>query len=365
MSRTGATPRAPRPDIVLGVGDEAGVVPAGCVVTVVHARCCGSPCRALSGRRQRADRTKVPQAGTNDHAWRRIGMLAPWSPAPAAGLRFRVLGAVEAPGPTAWRCDSATGSAWCWRCCSCTRARRYRSGASPRRSGVTTSRRIRPAQQTNVPAAPAAHRARRREPGWRAPPRPGGYRLHVAHGALDAAEFERLVTDARALAATDPSTATECLERALGLWHGPAYEDVAEHEFARLEAVRLDELRRNAEEDHADALLACGRAGDAVARLEAFVTVEPANGRTLLMRALYDAGRHTDALQVYERHRRHLAADLGVDPSPTLRELERAVLDHTLESSARRSTAVGRRWRSTAPVTEAITHVAPAPRRCR
>ena len=281
------------------------------------------------------------------------------APQPPAGLRFRVLGAVEALGPDGLPVRLGD-------------RQRLVLAVQLVHAGETVSvgRIAEALWGDDQPSDPAGavqtnvSRLRRLltahggvDPGATLSTAPGGYCLHVAHDAVDAVEFERLVLDARVRAVSDPATATDCLERALSLWHGPAYENVAEHEFARPEAVRLDELRRNAEEDHADALLACGRAGDAVARLEAFVTVEPARERAhgLLMRALYDAGRHTEALQVYERHRRHLSAELGVDPSPMLRELERAVLDHTLESSARVGAPV-----AAAPVADAVTRFVPA-----
>ena len=38
------------------------------------------------------------------------------------------------------------------------------------------------------------------------------------------------------------------------------------------------------------------------------------------MTALYAAGRHTEALVVYSRWRHHLAEELGLEPSPRLRD---------------------------------------------
>ena len=200
------------------------------------------------------------------------------------------------------------------------------------------------------------------DPGAAVSTAPGGYCLHVAHDAVDASRFQALADQARRTAATDPDGAVACLDAALELWHGTAYEDVGDHEFAMPEATRLDELRRNAEEDRADALLAGGRASDAAARLEGFVISEPARERAheLLMHALYDAGRHADALRVYERHRRHLAEEVGVEPSPVLRDLERAVLDHTLASSARPAPSSAAPTQAPAPVATAIAYVAPA-----
>ncbi|MFJ7061956.1 BTAD domain-containing putative transcriptional regulator [Streptomyces microflavus] len=46
------------------------------------------------------------------------------------------------------------------------------------------------------------------------------------------------------------------------------------------------------------------------------------------MLALHRCGRHAEALAVYEEGRRRLNAELGVAPSPELRDLHAAVLRH-------------------------------------
>ena len=64
------------------------------------------------------------------------------------------------------------------------------------------------------------------------------------------------------------------------------------------------------------------------------------------MRALYAAGRHVEALSVYREAQHRLDAELGLQPGPALRELERAVLGHDASLRPRGApTALHRRRR--------------------
>src|SRR5262249_58438133 len=47
-----------------------------------------------------------------------------------------------------------------------------------------------------------------------------------------------------------------------------------------------------------------------------------------LMLALYGSGRQAEALEVYRDARKTFADELGLDPSPRLQRLERAILSH-------------------------------------
>ena len=160
-----------------------------------------------------------------------------------------------------------------------------------------------------------------------------GYALRVEPGALDAANFEELVADAR----RDPHDGPERLGEALGLWRGPAYGEFAELEAVRFEAVRLDELRLAVTEERFEALAAGGRATAAIGEIEAFVAAHPLRERArgALMRALYAGGRHADALRHYAAYREHLADELGLEPSAALQRLELDVLRHGLDEEPR------------------------------
>ena len=79
-----------------------------------------------------------------------------------------------------------------------------------------------------------------------------------------------------------------------------------------------------------DADLALGKHHAVIAELEHLVAAHSFRERLhcQLMLALYRSGRQADALAVSSSVRRHLAEELGVDPSPALRELETAILRH-------------------------------------
>jgi predicted ATPase/DNA-binding SARP family transcriptional activator len=140
-----------------------------------------------------------------------------------------------------------------------------------------------------------------------------GYRVVAALIDLDA---ERL---AAALNAADPAAA-EMVDAVLAGWHGPAYPELDDVDEARAEATRLGELRIRALEARAERRLATGGGDELVADLAALADEEPLRERprALLMAALANAGRHVEALRVYDDFRRLLGDELGIEPSPML-----------------------------------------------
>lgn len=142
----------------------------------------------------------------------------------------------------------------------------------------------------------------------------------------DADRFEELTLRARA--AGDPRASVEALRSALDLWRGPALAEFADHPFATAAATRLEDLRLGATEDLCAALLRTGDASEALARIDAHLTAHPLREQAteLRMRALYRLGRQAEALAAYRRIRGLLATELGVDPSPTLRDLQALIL---------------------------------------
>ena len=156
-----------------------------------------------------------------------------------------------------------------------------------------------------------------------------GYVFDVGAEQLDAARFEVGVRAGReVLAAGDAAEASVLLSGALALWRGAVLADFADRDFARLEAIRLAEIRLAAEEDRFDAELLQGHQTELVGELDSFVEQHPLRERPRgqLMLALYRCGRQADALRVYQETRRLLADELGLNPGPELRHLESAVL---------------------------------------
>lgn len=156
-----------------------------------------------------------------------------------------------------------------------------------------------------------------------------GYRLELPASSIDASEFERLLTDgSAALDAGDPTTAAKAFTEALDLWRGEPFTDLADGEFRLAQERRFGELHLLVRERLASAQLALGGHERAIPDLEAFVAEHPYRERpwSLLMLALYRAGRQADALRTYQRLRMRLADDLGIDPSDSVRRLEERIL---------------------------------------
>lgn len=161
---------------------------------------------------------------------------------------------------------------------------------------------------------------------------PAGYCLRASPGMIDARLAESLIGEGRREnAGGDPAAAARLFRQALGLWRGPALQEFADRRFAAAEASRLEELREAALEDLFDAELVLGRHHEVVGELEALVTGGPLRERRWgqLMVALYRDGRQAEALDAFHRLRRVLEQDLGVVPSPELRDLHVAILQQS------------------------------------
>jgi len=146
-----------------------------------------------------------------------------------------------------------------------------------------------------------------------------GYLLRVEPGERDSDRLER------AVASGDLDELTD----ALALRRGPPLSQLAYEPFAEYEIARLEELHRTAVEARIDAELERGRHASVIPELESLVREHPLRERLTgqLMLALYRSGRQADALEVYRQARERLGRELGIEPGPALKELERKILN--------------------------------------
>ncbi len=157
-----------------------------------------------------------------------------------------------------------------------------------------------------------------------------GYAVEISPGALDLVRFDGLRNEGRAaLAGGSAAEAADRLREALALWRGPALAEF-DAPFAGIEAGRLEELRLACLEDRIDADLALGGHAVLSGELDALVARHPLRERLHghLMLALYRSGRQAEALAGYRQLRHMLSTELGIEPSPALRALERRILQH-------------------------------------
>lgn len=150
-----------------------------------------------------------------------------------------------------------------------------------------------------------------------------GYRLEVAPDQVDLYAFEVLVRDGRAqLLDGQALEAERTLSAAVALWRGPALPDLTSRGVAEDTALRLSEAHQAVLEDHLWARLELGRHAEALPEAEELAARQPLRERPveLLMRALAGNGRTAEALAAHEGFRNRLAEELGLDPSPRLRD---------------------------------------------
>ncbi len=179
---------------------------------------------------------------------------------------------------------------------------------------------------------------------------PPGYVLETPDELVDAGRFERYLEQGRGLVESDPAAAFGLLDRALGIWRGDAFAEFAHEELIYADAVRLEELRLGCREDRLAAMLKLGLNEETVSEAEAFVAAHPLRERawSQLMLGLTGSGRPAEALRAAERLRGHLA-EIGLEPSSAVRELETAILTEQPEVSWNRVSTASRRRPPTTP----------------
>ena len=159
--------------------------------------------------------------------------------------------------------------------------------------------------------------------------RDGGYALAVEPSDVDAIAVLGAVAAASGLLdAGDDAGAADLCASTLKLYRGEVLQAAGDGEWVDPHRARLDEARMKLLEIQFTARLRLGDVADVIGELEAAVATYPFQESLweLLITAMYRAGRQADALATYQRVRRQLAEELGLDPRPQLQELEQRIL---------------------------------------
>jgi len=171
---------------------------------------------------------------------------------------------------------------------------------------------------------------------------PGGYAFEIDDDLVDGGRFEQLIEEADQ--ATRHRTAIDLLREALALWRGDPYPELADVPIGVAERTRLSELRLAAFENLMEARFEVGEHTALIGPLEELITEYPLRERLWgqLMLALYRSGRQSEALRAYQRLRRVLGEELGIEPSPELQDLENRILLQEPQLDPPRSTTTPR-----------------------
>ncbi len=159
--------------------------------------------------------------------------------------------------------------------------------------------------------------------------RRAGYLLAVEPGAVDAIRYEQLSAAGRqAVNDCDHERASRTLAQALSLWRGPALADLPIGPQLAIETLRLDENRLGDLHLRIEADLKLGRHHQLLGELATLCVRHPMleNFCVQHMIALYRSGRQSQALEAYRKLRAEMVENLGVEPSPRVRQLHHAIL---------------------------------------
>jgi DNA-binding SARP family transcriptional activator len=165
--------------------------------------------------------------------------------------------------------------------------------------------------------------------GSRIVTRDRGYQIDVADDELDLLGFTNLCGIGRAAARSrDWRQASAALGRALDLWRDRPLADIPSKILQRDEVPRLWELRLQALEWRIEADLHQGNDDRLVPELQVLTAQHPLRERfqLQLILALYRGGRRAEALDAYQRARRTLLDEIGIEPGRDLRQLQQRIL---------------------------------------
>jgi DNA-binding SARP family transcriptional activator/tetratricopeptide (TPR) repeat protein len=168
-----------------------------------------------------------------------------------------------------------------------------------------------------------------REAAERLVTRDPGYLIHVDEPELDVTRFEALCHDAGVAARAGAwADASGTAMKALALWRSAPLADVPSQVLRGVWVPRLEQLRTQVVEWHVEADLQLGHYEPLISTLHDLVAQYPLRESlyAALMRALAGAGQRAEALDVYQRARRVLVDELGIEPGAQLCAVHRRIL---------------------------------------
>ncbi|WP_326698557.1 tetratricopeptide repeat protein [Streptomyces sp. NBC_01754] len=178
------------------------------------------------------------------------------------------------------------------------------------------------------------------------------YVLRLPETLLDSQRFEELLMLAGRQ--SGPADTVRMLTEALSLWQGPALSGAFTGPPLQAAAHTLEESRLATVEQLARAYTSLGEHHRAAAVLRAEAVAYPMRESlaAALIKALYGAGRQSEALDWFHRTRRLLADELGIDPGHQLADAYALILrGGPLPDSPGRAPATGPSAPDTAPGT--------------
>jgi DNA-binding SARP family transcriptional activator len=165
--------------------------------------------------------------------------------------------------------------------------------------------------------------------GMRIVTRSPGYMLQTPSEDIDADTFQAAMSKGRrSLDTQAPGEAVAALRFALSLWRGPVLGGLRGGPIITSYTVWLEECRLECVELLSEALLTLGEYRESISLLYSMIHDYPLRESfyRLLMLGLYRAGRQADALRIYQQARDVTVAELGLEPTRSLRDLHQAIL---------------------------------------
>jgi DNA-binding SARP family transcriptional activator len=156
----------------------------------------------------------------------------------------------------------------------------------------------------------------------------GGYVLHTPRDAVDVSRFvQHTALGAEAAGRGDWLTTVAEQSAALKLWRDEPLAG-AVGPYVERQRLHLRQLAAAARVDLLGAMVGLGRYGEALPELTTMAAAQPLweDVQGLLMTTLYGIGRVAEALEQYQKTRRALINELGIEPGRRLRTVHQRIL---------------------------------------